>query len=150
MTIGVPCVLASRSTVFSSTALVSVRDQKILELPEIGAIELRAVEAVEDVGIALQRIPVRRDRDELSQVRLADLEDVAVGQVIRDAEAPTRVLDHPPAGGDDRDGHLHGGGVLMGDQTTGLLDIEVRAAPPRIIRMPHDEGAKDVGYADNL
>ena len=73
-----------------------------------------------------------------------------MGQVVGHADTPARVLDHPHAGCDDGDGHLHGGGVLMGHQTAGLLDVEVRAAPPRLIRVPHDEGAQDVGSADDL
>ena len=68
-------------------------------------------------------------------------------QIVRHAHAPARVVEHPHAGGHDRNGDLHGRGVLMRHQAAGFLDRQVRPAPPRLIRVPHDEGAQDVGAA---
>src|SRR5208337_3845056 len=61
-----------------------------------------------------------------------------------------RVLDHPQAGGDNRDGHLHGGGVLVRHQASRFLDIEVGAAPPRLVGVPHHQGAQNIGSAGDF
>ena len=107
--------------------LISFRDQEVLELPRVGRVELGLVVAAEEVGVVLQRGPVRGHGDELAQVGLADVEHIVVGQVVGHAQPPARVLEHPHAGGDDRDGHLHGGGVLVRHQAARLLDARGRS-----------------------
>ena len=124
--------------------------RKFLNCQGSDRVELGPVEAVEHIGVVLQRVPVRRKREELAQVGLADLQNVIVGQVVGHADPPARVLEHPHTGGDDGDGHLHRGGILMRHQPPGLVDVEIRAAPPRLIRVSHDERAQDVGSADDL
>ena len=106
----------------SQNCAVTLRDQEVLELPRVGRVDLRPVEAVEHVGVVLQRRPVRGDGNELAQVGLADVQDVVVRQVVGHAHAPRRILDHPHARGDDGDRHLHRGGVLVRHQAARLLD----------------------------
>ena len=71
-------------------------------------------------------------------------------EVFRHAEAFLRILDHPHQRGRDRDRHLHRRRVLVRDETTGFLDAEIAADPPRIVRVAHDQRPEDVGAARDL
>src|SRR5262249_21350725 len=108
------------------------------------------VVAAEEIGVVLQWIPVRGHGDELTQVGLADVQYKVVGQVVGHAQPLARILKHPHAGGDNGAGHLHGGGVLVWHRATGRVDVEVGAAPPRLVRVPHHQGAQNVGPADDF
>src|SRR5215467_6252729 len=131
-------------------ALVSFHNQKIFELPQVRCIELGLVVTTEEVGVVLQRVPVRGSGDELPQIRLANVEHIVVGQVIWHAEPPAWVLKHPHAGSNDGYGHLHGGGVVMRHKPTGLLDVEAGTAPPRLIWVAHHQNTQNVSPADNF
>ncbi|CAE6784661.1 hypothetical protein NSPZN2_50049 [Nitrospira defluvii] len=45
---------------FAWSELVSFHNEKIGELPWIGQVELGLIVSAEDVGVVLQRVPVRR------------------------------------------------------------------------------------------
>src|SRR5215469_5176495 len=104
-------------------ASVAFRDQKILELPRVGPVELRLVKSAEGVDVVLQRSPVRGHRYELTQVGLADAQHVVMGEIVGHAESTARMLDHPQASSDHGYGHLHGGGVLVRNQAARFLDV---------------------------
>src|SRR5262245_55203623 len=106
-------------------ALISFGYQEVLELPRVAGIQLRLVIAAEEVRVMLERSPVRGNGDKVAEVRFADAEDKVVRQVVGNADAAARVVEHPQAGGDHGNGDLHGGGVLMRHEPPRLGDAQV-------------------------
>src|SRR5262249_44831875 len=122
---GAACRGSSPAGAVSSRPLIAFRHQEVPELPRVGPIELWSVETLEDVRIMLERIPIRSNRDERAQVRLADVQHVIMGKVVWYTQALARVLEHPQASGDNGDGNLHGGRVLVRHQPARLIDVEI-------------------------
>ncbi len=138
--------LAARSSQMPSPSVI----RKFLNCHGSDSVDLRLVVSAEGVGVVLQRVPIRGHGNELAQVGLADAQHIFMRQVVRHAQPPARVLDHPHAGGDNGDGHLHRGGVLVRHQAARLFDFEIGSAPPRLVRVPHHQRAQNIVSAGDF
>ena len=98
-----------------------------------------ALVLLEEHLIILKRRPVVRLRDHRAEVRLRGGQDLFMREIVRDADAFIRMLDHPHRRRDDTDRDLDRRGVLMRDKLARLVDREDAPGPPGIIFVPHDE-----------
>ncbi len=73
-----------------------------------------------------------------------------MGKVVGEAHASPRVGEQPLHRAEERRRDLQGGGVLVGNEFSGLVNVEEGADPPAGERMPHEETAELVTPADDV
>src|ERR1035437_2420926 len=132
------------------TAATSRFDNKTGKLPQVRFIDQWRAPLPEQAGPALERRPVGPDRGAGSQVGSGDVENVPVRQLVGHENALVRVADHEGQPSQHRGGDLKRRRVLPVHQLACLADLQLRAGPPAVQAVAHEQHAQFVDAIANL
>ena len=110
---------------------------EILKTPYILLVQVSPWILLKKDLIILKRCPVRRFRNQFSQIRLRDLQYMIMGKIIRNTPTLVGVLYHPHHGCHYADRDLHSGRILMRNEPSRFFYSQDASGPPRIIFMAH-------------
>src|SRR5216683_3199675 len=119
---------------------------EILELPGVDGIDILGKK---DAAI-LQWRPIAVGTDDGAKIGQADFKDALEIHLVGLDDAGIRVLDRPNHTGENGDGHLQAGRVVVRHQGARLVRGQLRAVPIRPARVPHQQYAELVDAGDDL